>query len=74
MGNIINKHQSAYIKGMYIGEIARIILDIHYYYEENYLDGILLFSDIEKAFDSIGWNFLFKQAVNSLNAQDQDLM
>ena len=60
MGNIINERQSAYIKGRYIGENARIILDILEYCEENNLDGILLFLDFEKAFDSIEWNFLLK--------------
>ena len=43
MGNNINEHQSAYIKGRYIGDNARIILDILDYCEENYSDGILLF-------------------------------
>ena len=43
MGNIINEHQSGYIKGRYIGENARIIVDILDHCEENNLDGILLF-------------------------------
>ena len=60
VGNIINEHQSAYIKGRYIGENARIIVDILDHCEENNSDGILLFLDFEKAFDSIEWNFLFK--------------
>ena len=60
VGNIINEHQSAYIKESYIGENARIILDILDYCEENNSDGILLFLDFEKAFDSIEWNFVFK--------------
>ena len=60
VGNIINKHQSAYIKGRYIGENARINVYILDHCEENNSDGILLFLDFEKAFDSIEWNFLFK--------------
>ena len=58
--NLINKNQSAYIKGRFIGENARLILDIFDYCEENNYDGILLFLDFEKAFDSVEWNFLIK--------------
>ena len=57
---LISKDQSAYIKGRYIGDNARLILDIFEYCTENNQDGILLFFDFEKAFDSIEWNFLFK--------------
>ena len=49
LGNIINEHQSAYIKGRYIGETARIILDILDYCEQNNSDGILLFLDFKKS-------------------------
>lgn len=58
--NLINENQSAYIKGRYIGENARIILDLFNYCEETNNEGIFLFLDFEKAFDSIEWNFLFK--------------
>ena len=57
---LIGKEQSAYIKGRYIGDNARLILDIFEYCEEFSENGILLFLDFEKAFDSVEWNFLFK--------------
>ena len=57
---LIGKEQSAYIKGRYIGDNARLILDIFHYCEEFNENGILLFLDFEKAFDSVEWNFLFK--------------
>ena len=60
IGKLISKYQSAYIKGRYIGDNARLILDIFEYRNDNDQDGILLFLDFEKAFDSIEWNFLFK--------------
>ena len=54
---LINENQTAYIKGRYIGENARLILDIFEYCENENSDGILLFLDFEKAFDSVEWNF-----------------
>ena len=60
---LISKSQSAYIKGRFIGLNARLILDIFDYCEENNSDGILLFLDFEKAFDSVEWNFLVKSLV-----------
>ena len=57
---LISDEQSAYVKGRYIGENARIILDIFEYCETYDNDGVLLFLDFEKAFDSVEWNFLFK--------------
>lgn len=60
LDNLINENQSAYIKGRYIGENARIVLDLFYYWEETNNEGIFQLLDFEKAFDSIEWNFLFK--------------
>ena len=57
---IINRDQSAYIKERNTGENDRFILDIFEYYENKSLDGILLFLDFEKAFDSVEYNFMFK--------------
>ena len=56
----IGNEQTAYIKGRYIGINARFILDIFEYCENFNKEGILLFLDFEKAFDSVEWNFLFK--------------
>ena len=57
---MIGKEQSAYIKGRYIGENARLILDIYEHCMNHDLDGILLFLDFEKAFDSVEYNFMLK--------------
>ena len=50
---LIGNEQSAYIKGRYIGENARIILDIFDHCTDNNSKGVLLFLDFEKAFDSV---------------------
>ena len=57
---LINKNQTGYIKGRFIGENARLVLDIYDYCEENDTEGILLFADFQKAFDSVEWDFLFQ--------------
>ena len=60
INDLISREQSAYVNGRFIGENARLILDIFEYCTENNFDGILTFLDFEKAFDSVEWNFLFK--------------
>jgi hypothetical protein len=55
---IVPPGQTAYIKGRYIGENIRLLLDIIEYCESNLMAGVLLFLDFEKAFDSLDWNFL----------------
>lgn len=60
LANTINKNQTAYVKGRYIGENARLILDIFEYCDSENKNGILLFLDFEKAFDSVERNFLLK--------------
>ena len=53
INKLVNENQSSYVKGRFIGINARTILDIFEYNEENDKDGILLFLDFQKAFDSI---------------------
>ena len=60
VNRVISNDQSAYIKGRFIGINARTIVDIFEYCEQNDIDGILLFLDFQKAFDSVEWNFMFK--------------
>ena len=60
---LISNSQTAYVKGRFICLNARLILDIFDFCEENNCDGILLFLDFEKAFDSVEWNFLVKSLV-----------
>ena len=57
---IIHSNQTGYVSGRYIGEAARSILDIMEYTKTFNIQGILLFIDFEKAFNSLEWNFMFK--------------
>ena len=57
---IIHSNQSGFMKGRFIGETARSILDIIAHTDSSRLPGVLLFIDFEKAFDSIEHNFLYK--------------
>lgn len=43
LSKLINKNQSAYIKGRYIWENARLMLDVFEYCETENIDGLLLF-------------------------------
>ena len=57
---IIHYNQARFIKGRFISEVARSILDIIDHTETLKTPGVLLFIDFEKAFDSIEWDFLYK--------------
>ena len=49
----INKDQTGFLKGRYIGENTRLIYDLMNYTEQNNIPGLLLLIDFEKAFDSL---------------------
>ena len=55
---LIDSSQTGFIKGRYIGENIRLLFDIIEYTEEHDLPGILLFTDFEKAFDSINHEYI----------------
>ena len=63
---LIHQNQSSFIKGRFIGESIRNIQDIMAYTDKNKLNGLLLFIDFEKAFDTIEWSFL-KKALEKFN-------
>jgi hypothetical protein len=57
---IISLDQQGYIKNRYIGYNIRQIQDIIDYTEILDLDGVVLFLDFRKAFDTIEWEFMVK--------------
>ena len=58
--NLINDDQTGFVKGRYIGENIRKVLEIIEYSEIEDKPGVLISIDFEKAFDSLEWDFIFK--------------
>ena len=58
--SIVNDAQTGYLEGRFIGENSRLISDILHFTGKQNLEGIALFIDFEKAFDSVEWDFLYK--------------
>lgn len=55
---LINKDQTGFLSGRYIGENIRVIYDLIYMTEKENIPGLLLLIDFEKAFDSVSWRFI----------------
>ena len=58
--DIINKDQTGFSPGRYMGENLRLLSDLMDYTKHNDIPGFLLLIDFEKAFDSVSWEFMFK--------------
>ena len=52
---IIHENQVGYVKDQYIVDAIRIIEDILHITNEEYIPGIMVAVDFEKAFDSVKW-------------------
>ena len=63
---IVNRDQTGYIKGRYIGENIRMIKDVISYLNIKDKSGLLCLIDFEKAFDTIKWEFL-KKSLQAFN-------
>ena len=59
LARIKSPHQAGYMKGRYIGDNIRTLLDILNITENKTESGIKVI-DFEKAFDTISWSFLHK--------------
>ena len=57
---LIHTNQTGFISGRYIGENIRLLSDIMEFSDSKKIQGILLFVDFEKAFDTLEWSFTLK--------------
>lgn len=60
ISNIVCSDQVGYIKGRYIGDNIRTMLDILEITKYKIDPGLLIMIDFEKAFDTISWEFLYQ--------------
>ena len=61
IARIISPNQEGYIKGRYIGDNIKTMLDILDIKKKKKTEpGIMVMMDFEKAFDTISWSFLHK--------------
>ena len=58
--NLVHTDQTGFIKGRYIGENIRLIIDIMEHMRSESIPGILVSLDFRKAFDSLEWSFMMK--------------
>ena len=55
---MIHTDQTGFIKGRFIGQNVRLLNDLIEYTDDKKIPGILLFTDFERAFDSIEWDYI----------------
>ena len=55
--HLINRDQTAYLKGRYIGENTRALYDVIEYCHGQKKDGAILSVDFEDAFNSLNWEY-----------------
>lgn len=56
--NLIGPNQTAFLKGRFIGENVRFVLDIINHTSDFNIPGFLFLIDFEKAFDKLEWKFI----------------
>ena len=69
---IIHANQNASVKGRSIFDALRTIDDIVDYTKRNYLPGILIAIDFEKAFEALKFNFLIRTLHNFFHTLDSN--
>ena len=57
---LIDHDQTGFIKGRYIGENIRLLIDAMEYTKAHNIPGILVSLDFRKAFDSLEWPFIMR--------------
>ena len=57
---LIHSDQTGFVNGRYIGQNKRLLSNIMEFLDNKKCQGILLFVDFEKAFDTLEWSFISK--------------
>ena len=57
---LVNPDQTGFIKGRYIGENIRLIIDTMEFTKTHNIPGVLVSLDFRKAFDSLEWPFIMR--------------
>ena len=60
ISNLVSADQVGYIKGRYIGDNIRTMLDMLEITNSQIDPGLMVLVDFEKAFDTVSWNFLHR--------------
>ena len=60
LAKLVHSDQTGFIKGRYIVQNIRLIIDIMEHTKPHNTPGILVLLDIQKAFDSLEWAFMMK--------------
>ena len=55
---MISEDQSGFLKGRFIGENVRLVIDAIKMAKELNLPGLFLFCDFQQAYDCINWDYL----------------
>lgn len=62
--SIISDDQTGFLKGRFIGENVRLVIDAIRLSKEFSVPGLLLFCDFEKAYDCVSWEYLKLPCLN----------
>ena len=60
LAKLIHTDQTGFINGRYIGQNIRLLCDIMELSDTKKSQGIFLFVDFEKAFDTLEWSFILQ--------------
>ena len=60
LDKLIHENQKGFISGRFIGENMRLIYDVLFETKNRNLQGLILSTDFEKAFDTVSWKFIEK--------------
>ena len=60
--SVINNDQTGFQKNRFIGENITLLNSILSYTDIEKIPGLLLFIDVEKAFDTLEWSFMEKNS------------